>query len=75
MPSYTELDHSCDQSTAQEWFHGSLKREKLYQMKLHTYDDAYKAIFDYIEGFYNPIRIHSSIRYLSPIQFEKTLIK
>ena len=48
--SYTELDHSCDQNAAQESFHASLKKEKLYQTKLYTYDDAYKAIYDYIEG-------------------------
>lgn len=70
--SYTELDHSSDQNAAQESFHASLKKEKLYQIKLYTYDDAYKAIYDYIEGFYNPIRIHSSIGYLSPDNFEKT---
>lgn len=69
--SYTELDHSCDQNAAQESFHASLKKEKLYQTKLYTYNDAYKAIYDYIEGFYNPIRIHSSIGYLSPNDFEK----
>ena len=70
--SYTELDHSCDQNAAQESFHASLKKEKLYQMKLYTYEDAYKAIYDYIEGFYNPIRIHSSIGYKSPNKFEKS---
>lgn len=69
--SYTELDHSCDQNAAQESFHASLKKEKLYQIKLYTYNDAYRAIYDYIEGFYNPIRIHSSIGYLSPNDFEK----
>lgn len=73
--SYTELNHSCDQNAAQESFHASLKKEKLYQMKLYTYEDAYKAIYDYIEGFYNPIRIHSSIGYLSPIEFEKNISK
>ena len=70
--SYTELDHSCDQNAAQESFHDSLKKEKLYQIKIYTYEDAYKAIYDYIEGFYNPIRIHSSIGYLSPNEFEKS---
>ena len=70
--SYTELDHSCDQNAAQESFHASLKKEKLYQIKIYTYEDAYKAIYDYIEGFYNPIRIHSSIGYLSPNVFEKS---
>lgn len=71
--SYTELNHSCDQNAAQESFHASLKKEKLYQMKLYTYEDAYKAIYDYIEGFYNPIRIHSSLEYQSPDDFEKSL--
>ena len=70
--SYTELNHSCDQNAAQESFHASLKKEKLYQIKIYTYEDAYKAIYDYIEGFYNPIRIHSSIGYLSPNDFEKS---
>ena len=70
--SYTELDHSCDQNAAQESFHASLKKEKIYQLKLYTYEDAYKAIYDYIEGFYNPTRIHSSIGYQSPNNFEKS---
>ena len=71
--SYTSLHHSCDENAAQESFHASLKKEKIYQHKLFTYEDAYKAVFDYIEGFYNPIRIHSSIGYLSPIEFENSL--
>lgn len=71
--SYTSLHHSCDENAAQESFHASLKKEKLYQMKLYTYEDTYKAIYDYIEGFYNPTRVHSSIGYLSPIEFEKSL--
>ena len=70
--SYTELDHSCDQNAAQESFHASLKKQKLYQMKLYNYEDAYKAIYDYIEGFYNPTRLHPSIGYQSPKDFEKS---
>lgn len=73
--SYTELDHSCDQNAAQESFHASLKKEKIYLMKLYTYEDAFKAIYDYIEGFYNPNRLHSSIGYLSPDDFEKSIIQ
>lgn len=71
--SYTSLNHSCDENAAQESFHASLKKECLYQIKLYNFDDAYRAIYKYIEGFYNPIRIHSSIGYLSPINFEKKL--
>lgn len=69
--SYTSLNHSCDENAAQESFHASLKKEVLYQTKLYTYEDAFKEIYNYIEGFYNPIRIHSSIGYLSPNEFEK----
>lgn len=69
--SYTSLNHSCDENAAQESFHASLKKECIYLKKLFTYEDAYREIFNYIEGFYNPIRIHSSIGYLSPTEFEK----
>lgn len=71
--SYTSLHHSCDENAAQESFHSLLKKECLYQQKIYHYNQAFKLIFDYIEGFYNPIRVHSSIGYLSPIQFEKKL--
>mgnify|MGYP005777075951 FL=1 len=71
--SYTSLNHSCDENAAQESFHASLKKECLYQRKLYTFDDTYRAIYDYIEGFYNPIRIHSSIGYLSPDDFESNI--
>lgn len=70
--SYTSLNHSCDENAAQESFHASLKKECIYQKKIYSFDDAYNAIYDYIEGFYNPIRVHSSIGYLSPINFEKS---
>lgn len=71
--SYTSLNHSCDENAAQESFHSLIKKEKLYQMKLYNYEDAHRAIYNYIEGFYNPIRLHSSIGYLSPDEFEKSL--
>ena len=69
--SYTELNHSCDQNSAQESFHATLKKEWLSDKKLFHYEDAYVAIFNFIEGFYNPKRLHSSLGYLSPITFEK----
>ena len=71
--SYTSLNHSCDENAAQESFHSLLKKEWLYQKKLYTFDDAYREIYNYIEGFYNPIRIHSSLGYISPNSFEKNI--
>lgn len=69
--SYTSLNHSCDENAAQESFHASLKKEVLYQTKIYNFEDAFREIYKYIEGFYNPIRLHSSIGYFSPDEFEK----
>lgn len=73
--SYTELEHSCDQNAAQESFHATIKKEWLSTRKLYYWEDSYKTIFDYIEGFYNPKRLHSSLGYTSPILFEKNYEK
>ena len=69
--SYTSIHHSCDENAAQESFHAQLKKEAIYQQEIYTFEEAYRTIFNYIERFYNPIRIHSSIGYLSPLQFKK----
>ena len=71
--SYTSLNHSCDENAAQESFHALLKKECLYQQNIYTKEDAFRLIYDYIEGFYNPSRVHSSIGYLSPDDFEKRI--
>ena len=67
---YTSLNHSCDENSNQESFHASLKKEWLYQKSFNTIHDVKRAIFEYIEGFYNNYRIHSSIGYNSPVSFE-----
>ena len=68
-----KLTDSFDENAAQKSFHALLKKECIYQHQIYTFEDAYKYIYDYIERFYNPIRIHSSIGYLSPNQFESRL--
>jgi transposase InsO family protein len=45
----------------------------LYHQSFATYAAARTAIFDYIETFYNRIRLHSSLAYLSPFNFESKL--
>jgi len=54
-----------------ESFHATLKKEEVYQKTYQTYTQARIALFQYIEGFYNQNRIHSSIDYLTPNQKEK----
>lgn len=53
-----------------ESFFASLKSELLHGRRFRTRQEARLAIFDYIELFYNRKRLHSSLGYLSPMQFE-----
>ncbi len=63
-------DNACIES-----FHSVLEKEEVY---LHTYQysaEARRAIFEYIEGWYNRKRIHSTIGYMTPQQKEDEEIK
>lgn len=63
-------DNACIES-----FHSVLKKEEIY---LHTYQDskeAWRAIFEYIESWYNRKRIHSAIDYMTPQQKEDMELK
>lgn len=53
-----------------ESFHASLKKEEVYTTNYSDFEEANRALFSYIEGFYNRNRIHSSIDYLTPQEFE-----
>jgi hypothetical protein len=54
-----------------ESFFSSFKTERTTRRIYRTRDDAKADVFDYIERFYNPKRQHSTIGYLSPMQFER----
>ena len=58
-------DNACIES-----FHALIKREWLNRFKILDYEHAYKLIFQYIETFYNTVRIHSHCDYLSPNEYE-----
>lgn len=52
-----------------ESFFHSLKVEEIYRKKYATRGSR-QDIFEYIEIYYNRVRAHSSIGYLSPVEFE-----
>ena len=54
-----------------ESFFSSLKKEKTRGKIYNTREELKTEIFDYIEVFYNRVRRHSYLNYLSPIQFEQ----
>lgn len=58
-------------NAAMESFFSSLKTERIGKKVYRTRDDARADVFDYIERFYNPTRRHSTLGYVSPVEFEK----
>jgi len=57
-------------NAAMESFFSSLKTERTARKTYRTRDEAKADVFDYIERFYNPKRRHSTLGYISPMQFE-----
>jgi putative transposase len=62
---------NCWDNSAMESFFKSLKTERTDGKIYRTRDDGKADVFDYIERFYNNRRRHSTIGYVSPIQFEQ----
>jgi putative transposase len=58
-------------NAAMESFFSSLKTERIAKKTYRTRDAARADVFDYIERFYNTVRRHSTIGYLSPVEFER----
>jgi putative transposase len=58
-------------NAAMESFFSSLKTERTARKIYRTRDEAKADVFDYIERFYNAIRRHSTIGYVSPVEFER----
>ena len=58
-------------NAAMESFFSSLKTERTARKAYQTRNEARADVFDYIERFYNAIRRHSTIGYVSPVEFER----
>lgn len=59
-------DNACIES-----FHALIKREWLNRFRILDYSHAYRLVFEYIEAFYNTVRIHSHCGYRPPGEHEK----
>jgi putative transposase len=74
VPSMGRAGSALDNAIS-ESFVASLKCELLYGHRFPSRKAARIAIFDYIEGFYNRVRRHSSLSYLSPDDYEQATIE
>jgi putative transposase len=62
----------CFDNALCESFFATLECELLDRCIFHTHAEAERAIFEFIEGWYNPHRRHSSLGYLSPANYERS---
>jgi putative transposase len=66
---------NCWDNSVMERFFGSLKSERTDNVKYFTRAQAKSDVIDYIEMFYNSRRLHSTLGYVSPIEFENNYFK
>ena len=62
---------SAHDNAVAESFFASLTKDLLRRRPLRSRAEARSAVFDYIETFYNRVRLHSTLDYLSPVDYEK----
>ncbi len=70
IPSMSRKGNCWDNAVAESFFR-TIKTELTYHCNYATRDEAKQSIFEYIEVFYNRKRLHSSLGYMAPMQFEK----
>jgi putative transposase len=62
---------NCGDNAVVESFFATLKTELVHHRQFQTRQEAKTEIFEYLEGFYNRQRRHSTLGYLSPVEFER----
>jgi putative transposase len=70
MPSMGSVGDAYDNAMAESFF-ASLEREVLNRRRFKSQAEAKMAVFEWIEGWYNPHRRHSSLGYRSPANYER----
>jgi len=70
-PSMGSVGDAYDNAMCESFF-ATLECELLDRRRFKSQAEAEMAVFDFIEGFYNPRRLHSALDYQSPVQYERT---
>ena len=69
-PSMGSVGDAYDNAMCESFF-ATLECELLDRKRFKTQAEARMAVFDFIEGFYNPRRRHSALGQISPLNFER----
>ena len=71
IPSMGSVGDAYDNAVTESFF-ATLECELLDRHRFRTHAEARMAVFDYLEGFYNPRRRHAALGYLSPADYERS---
>ena len=71
MKSSMSRKGDCWDNAPMESFFHTLKTERVHHRVYATREQARRDLFQYIEGFYNPRRLHSALGYISPAEAER----
>jgi putative transposase len=72
-PSMGSVDDAYDNAMCESFF-ATLECELLDRRRFTSQAQARMAVFTFIEGFYNPVRLHSALGYRSPIRYEQEML-
>jgi putative transposase len=70
--SMGSIGDAYDNAMAESFF-ATIKTELIHQQRFQSFEEARAAIFEYIEGWYNPHRRHSALGHLSPLNYERRM--
>ena len=74
MPSMGTVGDAYDNAMAESFF-ATLEREVLNRRRFKSQAEAKMAIFDWLEGWYNPHRRHSALGHRSPVNYERRALE
>ena len=74
IPSMSRKGDCFDNACAESFF-STLKNELVHHSTFHTREEARMAVFDYIEVFYNRQRAHATMQYMSPADYEASMLE
>lgn len=70
IQSLSRKGQCWDNAVGESWF-ATLKEELIYRQSWATVAQVRRAVFEFIEVFYNRQRLHSSLGYLTPVEYER----
>lgn len=72
-PSMGSVGDAYDNAMCESFF-ATLECELLDRRRFASQAQARIAVFTFIEGFYNPVRLHSALGYRSPVRYEQEML-